>query len=260
MSIIVLCSASGSPGVSTTALGLALAWPRPTLLIEADPTGASAMLTGYLRQYAPDGIPSIFDLAVQHRQSGVIPPVREVALEVPDTSIRLLSGIRNHTHAATVAGLWGALITQLQGLQSAGIDVIVDLGRLGLIGSPTALINAADLNLLVTRSTLPALAPAKHWATELSSMVGGPASLRAGLLIVGAGHPYKADEISKQMALPTTTTLPLDPTTAEVFHLGQKPGRRFERSPLYRALPPAATAIRKQIDASARALTAGGNQ
>lgn len=260
MSIIVLCSASGSPGVSTTALGLALAWPRPTLLIEADPTGASAMLTGYLRQYAPNGIPSVFDLAVQHRQTGVIPPVREAALEVPETTIRLLSGIRNHTHAATVAGLWGPMTAQLQDLNSAGIDVIVDLGRLGLLGSPTSLINAADLNLLVTRSTLPALAPAKHWASELSAMVGGPASFRAGLLIVGAGHPYKADEIAKQLALPATTTLPLDPTTAEVFHLGHKPGRRFDRSPLYRSLPPAVAAIQKQIAASNRTLNAGGDQ
>jgi Mrp family chromosome partitioning ATPase len=46
MSVIVLTSASGSPGVSTTAVGLALSWPGPVLLVEADPTGGSAVLAG----------------------------------------------------------------------------------------------------------------------------------------------------------------------------------------------------------------------
>ena len=49
MSMIVLASASGSPGVTTTALGLVLGWPRPALLVEADPTGGSAIAAGYLR-------------------------------------------------------------------------------------------------------------------------------------------------------------------------------------------------------------------
>ena len=34
MSLIVLTSASGSPGVTTTALGLALGWHRPALLVK----------------------------------------------------------------------------------------------------------------------------------------------------------------------------------------------------------------------------------
>ena len=41
MSLIGLCSAHGSPGVTTTALTLAATWPedRPCLLVEADPFG-----------------------------------------------------------------------------------------------------------------------------------------------------------------------------------------------------------------------------
>ena len=49
MAVIALGSAAGSPGVTTSALGLALTWPRPVLLIEADPTGGSAMLAGFFR-------------------------------------------------------------------------------------------------------------------------------------------------------------------------------------------------------------------
>lgn len=36
MAIVALVSASGSPGVTATALGLALLWPRPVMLVEAD--------------------------------------------------------------------------------------------------------------------------------------------------------------------------------------------------------------------------------
>src|SRR3546814_6778811 len=49
MEVTALCSASGSPGVTTTALGMALLWPRPVLLIEADATGGSGILAGYFR-------------------------------------------------------------------------------------------------------------------------------------------------------------------------------------------------------------------
>lgn len=257
MAIIVLCSAAGSPGVSTSAVGLALAWSRPVLLLEADPTGSSAMLTGYLKQYAPNGIISVIDLAVQHRQSGVVPPLVDVALSVPDTDISLISGIRTHLQGPSTVALWASLTQQLQRLDAAGIDVLIDLGRLGLANSPTNILQTADLILLVTRSTLPAIVPAKNWAVTLGDTVG-VASKRVGLLLIGAGHPYGAPEIGKQLGLPVTTTLPLDPTTAEVFHLGATPGRRFERSPLHRALPPAVTAIRKQIAESQQMLHGEG--
>ena len=36
MAIIVLTSAGGSPGVTSTALGLSLTWPRPVLLADCD--------------------------------------------------------------------------------------------------------------------------------------------------------------------------------------------------------------------------------
>ena len=46
MAIVCLTSASGSPGVTTTAVGIAFSWPRPALLVEADPTGGSGVLPG----------------------------------------------------------------------------------------------------------------------------------------------------------------------------------------------------------------------
>lgn len=253
MAIITLCSAAGSPGVSTTAIGLSLAWTRPCLLLEADPTGSSAVLTGYMRQYAPNGVVSVFDLAVRFRQTGTVPPLMDIATVVPNTEIRLLSGPRSPAHAAVINDAWHALVAELRQLDAAGIDVIVDLGRLGMNASPTALLQSSDLAVLVTRSTLPALVPARYWAEQLAELTGADSG-RAGLLLIGPGHPYSADDVAKQLKLPVVTTLPSDPTTADVFHLGAKPGRRFDRSPLYRSLPPAAAAIRAQVETSRRLL------
>ena len=43
MAVYALTSAAGSPGVTTTALGLALEWPNQVLLVDADPVGGSAI-------------------------------------------------------------------------------------------------------------------------------------------------------------------------------------------------------------------------
>ena len=53
MTLTVLTSASGSPGVSTSALGMSLAWSKPVLLVEADPTGGSAILAGWFHGRPP---------------------------------------------------------------------------------------------------------------------------------------------------------------------------------------------------------------
>ena len=84
MALIVLTSAAGSPGVTTTAVGLALTWPRPVLLVEADPTGGSAVLAGYLpRQHRPPG--GLIDLAWAHRQGSLAAALPGLTMPIPDS-------------------------------------------------------------------------------------------------------------------------------------------------------------------------------
>src|SRR4051794_2441800 len=88
MALIVLTSASGSPGVTNSAVGLALTWPRPALLVEADPTGGSSVLAGYLRgQTNPTA--SLIDLALAHRQGQLEPTIPEAAVRIEGTSVSL---------------------------------------------------------------------------------------------------------------------------------------------------------------------------
>ena len=66
MAVIVLASASGAPGVTTTALGLALVWPRPVVLVDADPVGGSAILAGFCKGTEPHN-DAMIRLALAHR-------------------------------------------------------------------------------------------------------------------------------------------------------------------------------------------------
>src|SRR5690349_19359037 len=150
MALVVVFSAGGSPGVSTTALALAFAWHRPVLLVDADPSGASAVFAGYLRgSQAPGG--GLIRLALAQRDGDLAEVLPHETLVLgppshqppPDASsaagagsVWFLAGIRDHRQAPSVVPLWEPLAEQLRAMDDQGQDVIVDAGRLGLAGWP----------------------------------------------------------------------------------------------------------------------------
>ncbi len=250
MSLIALTSANGSPGVTTAALGLALAWPRPVLLVEADPTGASGILAGYFRGEVTHTA-GLIDLAMSHRQGTLTEDLPTVTMAIPDSAVQLLPGTRSHSQARSLLPLWEPLSGALRALERTGQDVIVDAGRLGLSGAPEPLVHAADLALLVTRSTLPALAGAKSWADTLRQefeRTGAAANL--GVLVVGQGQPYGPREVSKVLQVPVTATLAWDPVSAEVLSRGASQPRKFEAASLPRSLRAAISEIQSLLHAN----------
>jgi hypothetical protein len=256
MALIVLTSASGSPGVTTSALGLALSWPRPTLLVEADPTGGSGILAGYFHGDVAH-IGGMIDLALAHREGTLAEAIPRATMPIPDTAVQLLPGIRGHWQARSLIPLWEPLSGALRALERNGQDVIVDAGRLGLAGCPEPLIYGADLTLLVTRSTLPALSGARSWAETLRGefeRMGAASSL--GVLLVGDGEPYGAREVAKVLQIPVIASLALDQDGAAVFSRGANPPRRFESSQLLRGLRAATSAIQSVVNANRASLGA----
>ena len=205
MALIVLTSANGSPGVTSSALGLAMAWPRPSILVDADPTGSRAIPAGYFRggQLPSEG--SIVDLALAHRQGSLVEELPRLLMRIPNTHIQLLNGPVRHNQARALDSLWEPLAGAFKNLERNGQDVIVDAGRLGLEGSPYKLLAAADLALLVTRSTVPALVGAASWAPTLrDTFTRSGAATSLGALVVGPGMPFTAGEVSKTLQMPTT--------------------------------------------------------
>ena len=129
MSLIVLTSASGSPGVTTTALGLALGWPRPALLVDADPQcNLSSLILGddFDAYYLDDAT------RLQNIKDGVAPafkgkptPIQPVACRSParQPRVHLLAGhatLSEYDASLTFAQTSNALATlqNLPGLRS----------------------------------------------------------------------------------------------------------------------------------------------
>jgi hypothetical protein len=160
--------------------------------------------------------------------------LREVARTIPETNVSFIAGTRSRTQANALRDIWPQLAEALGGLESNGQDVIIDAGRLGLESSPAALLDAADLSLLVTRTNLPALSAARTWADALAR----PAlDLRqAGLLLIGAGQPYNPSEVSAVVNLPVVAAIADEPEAAAVFQRGAPPPRNFDSGPLIRSL------------------------
>lgn len=250
MALIVLFSASGSPGVTASALGLALTWTRPVLLVEGDPTGGSAVFAGYLRaESAPSN--SLIDLALAERHGRLAEAIAQSTLKMPgppDSMVSLLPGTRAHGQARSLLPLWETLASEFKALEATGQDVIVDAGRLGLAGSPEPLIYAADLALMVTRTDLVSLSAARSWAETLRTgfeRVGGGSAL--GLLLVGEGEPYSGRDVQKVLRIPVTASLAWDPAAADVFAKGTKTPRKFEASRLVRSLRAGRTSIQSAV-------------
>jgi hypothetical protein len=238
MAVIVLCSASGSPGVTTTAVAMALNWPRPVVLVEADPTGGSGILAGFMRGTVEYDV-GLIELALS--PLNVVDGLREVMRPIA-SEVSFVAGVRTPAQARALLDLWPTLAGVLSDLDASGTDVMVDAGRLGLEGSPRPLIEEADLTLLVTRGNLPALAAARAWADQARSTAAG--WRQAGLLLVGEGRPYRAQEVTKVLGLPVVTDLPDDTESAAVYHRGAAPPKRFETGSFLRAVQAGIQAIR----------------
>lgn len=262
MAIITLVSASGSPGVTTTALGLALAWPRPVLLIEADPTAGSGLLAGYWRGQREQA--GLLELVMAERHGVLADALPRMLLGIDGTDVSVLAGSTSHEQTTSLERLWDPLLLVLQDL--TGQDVIVDAGRLGMAGSPQPLIRYSDATLLVTQSRLTALAAAQSWAKTLAAEVMPGHNVR--IVLVGEGRVYRAGEVTRVLGLPVAASIAWDPRRAAVFSDGtpfppvrfgggQGAARAFDQSGYARSLRTLATAVRHNIVGVAEPQNAG---
>jgi len=251
MALITFTSAAGSRGVTTTVVGLMLSWPRPVVAVEADPSGGSQSLAGYFRGLAR---PGLSELALAHRQLQLTEELGARLFPVADSQASVLPGIRTPVQAASVAGVWDALLAALRQLEAAdGVDVLVDAGRLGLLGSPDPLIAEADVTVVVAGSGLPELAAVRAWLPWLAR---GAAELK--LVLVEPGRPYAAGDVERDLGVPVLATLPWNPPTARWWSHGEpEPRRRWTRSPLAKAVGGLGAALRESTGTVSVAEVAG---
>jgi len=248
MAVIALTSARGAPGVSTTALAMALTWSRPTLLVEADTAGSSTYLAGYLRGAISHDV-GLVDLALAQRDNDLLGGIHRSSIVLPGGHTRLVPGLTSPVQSRTMVSVWEQIAGALHSLDQHGTDVIIDAGRLGTINGPQPLLRSADAVLLVTRSNLPAIAGLRATAPVLRDdlLTGGRGDDVLSLLVVGQGQPYPAKDISDAVGIPTVATIDFDPVGAEVLAYGSTAPRRFQQSPFVRSINAANSALAAQL-------------
>jgi hypothetical protein len=259
MAVIALTSAKGAPGVTTTCLALALAWPRPVLLVEGDVAGSSSILAGYLRGSVRHD-KGLVDVALAHRRGSLLDGLHQASIPLQDSTVRLVAGPTGPAQAVTLQAVWEPIAAVLRGLERTGTDVIVDAGRLGARYGPSPLLREADVTLLTTRTTLPAIAATRARAATLREdlFAQGTGEDALALMLVGEGQPYSAREIKAAVGVPVAAMVAWDPVHAEVFSIGATPGGKFASSALLRSVRAAVSAVQDFVT-SRRARLAPGS-
>lgn len=218
MAIVTIGSASGAPGVSTTALMMGALWPRPAILIDADPKGGSPFLAGHLHG---EMRPGLVELIMAHQQHLLPDALPRLLIDIPGTELRVLPGLRAQVQAAAAAQVWPALLAELRRLSiEDGVDTIIDVGRLGMAAWPQPLVLGSDVLVVMCGSGLPELAAVQPWLTWLRDTGPGPA---VGVLLANEGRPYSAREVQRQLEVPVVGVVPRDERTARRWSHGEEP-------------------------------------
>jgi hypothetical protein len=230
MSLYVLVSPGGSPGVTTAALALTLIWPRQVILAECDPSGGD-VLAGLLGGHALGGH-GLLPLALEagHGPARVLAAIWEQVIPLDDDHARfLLAGVADPRQAASLEPAWPVLSDVLATMPA---DVIADCGRLDRTAGLEPLLAAASVAVLVLRPTLRQVSKARSRLDMLAQVT--PQAPATMLLLSGEGS-YPAREVSKALAAPVAGCLPLDGRAATVLTGGSGQRRNLPARPLIRA-------------------------
>ncbi|MCL2652969.1 MAG: hypothetical protein FWD63_04175 [Propionibacteriaceae bacterium] len=243
---------TGAPGVTTTALGLTFAWPRDVVLVDADRAASQTLLAGYLNDVPTGGrgLTSLTQLWRDGLDLGSDLPKHMVTIpgtEAKTTQHWFVPGFARPGSSTLFEPIWPELMDALASLDRQGIDVILDAGRWGSQGLPAATLANTRQLVMVTRSTLPALATLRLYLPDVTAATGATPSCNTQLVVVGPGAPYSAREIGDHFKSPTDE-LPWQPEDAAYFSDGRPGGLRLDKRLLARSYAALAAKLRATVD------------
>jgi hypothetical protein len=244
MTVFALVSAGGSPGVTTSALALALSWPTQVIIAECDPSGGD-ILAGLLAGHVPAST-GLLPLAVEAGRGADLPASalwRQLVQLDEDRSRLLLAGISDPRQSAGLLPTWPALAATLAAMPA---DVLADCGRLDSPGPLQPVLAVASLVVLVLRPTLRQVSRAQPRAEMLTSLVGRE---RLVTLVTGSGT-HSSREVGRALGLPVAGSLPHDPRTASVLSDGVGNRRGLAGRQLVRTAAAAGRALREAAAAA----------
>ncbi|WP_310726916.1 hypothetical protein [Streptomyces sp. N2A] len=203
-------SITGAPGVTTTALLFAAAWPQEAdggvrpVVVEADASGGDLMM-----RFGLPAAPSLLDVAAavgKPQPGSLLGAAGELPFGV--RAVAAVPGRRPCTEAVRLLATEGGRRVLL-GEESNQGTVLLDVGRLSEDVEP--LLRAADAVVLVTRGGAEPL-------THISAY-GLDAALWAGGLTLGVVGPcpYRAKEIVQTLGVERVDFLPWDAKTVSAM-------------------------------------------
>lgn len=204
MTAVALGSIKGAPGVTTTALAMAAAWPasRPLLVVECDPDGG---VLAARRELAFE--PGLVTLA-----AGLVRGTTAVA----DHTQQLSDTVRVITAPATAEQVHLSLRAAEHGLWEAltadGSDLVIDCGRLTASSPAVQLASLAERVLLLARPTVEDVALLRDRLPPLHR-----AGLHPRVLLLDDGV-YRTDEVAEAIGVPVLARLPIDNRTADALN------------------------------------------
>jgi hypothetical protein len=237
--IVAVCADKGSPGVTTTATALAMAWPGQRLLLEADPSGGD--LAFRARRGDGGGLlatePGLLALAADAR-TGTVPAEALPRFAQPTAwGVDVVVGPSSAHAYAPMRNLWPAVATATDAWPGTAI---VDLGRL-YPGSPAlTLAHAATAVLVLARVNVAALYHLRDRVTELAHTVGDPSRDRNPVAVVVLARPREAAAEVRQVRrmldaigspIPVAGAIAADPKPAQRLRHGHLP-ERWKRTDL----------------------------
>jgi MinD-like ATPase involved in chromosome partitioning or flagellar assembly len=203
---IAMASAKGSPGTTTLGLALASVWPRPVVLVEADPDGGDLGA----RCGLPDR-PGLLSLATETRHDGQ--PVEFGEHEQHVGSVRVVIGPADARQASIAVTQLGETFHSL-----SDVDLLVDVGRLRPGSASSGLVSLADFLVVVSGGDLASVA---HTAPALHAVAA------AGVVVVGETG-FDTAALREAFGAPVLGYVPRDERAAAALHAGavRRPSRR----------------------------------
>lgn len=216
-------STAASPGVSTLAVLLAAASPRPAVVVEADPDGGClgarfdlvdepGLVT--LAAATRRGVDTV--RLVEHAQ----PLTTSTSVVVAPPSGRAVSSVLVASAEALAATLRAAV----------AFRAVVDCGRLAPTSAAWPLAQAAELVVLVAR---PRLDEARRLPSRVEELQNCGASV--GVVLVGDG-PYAPAEVAQVAQVELLGVIADDPRAAAMVNGSWGSDRALRRSRLWRSV------------------------
>lgn len=256
--LIAVVSSKNSPGATTTALALTLAWPRPALLAELDPRGGD-ILWGYGRGQNVGGA-GLLRLQLTSRSHPPAESVWSEVIELPgpvlvkgpgvDGRRWWLPGLTEPKQVGTVN--WPLVLRLLRSVDD-GADVVADCGS--VYGNPERIPKAAwagaDLVVLTVRPTLAGVHAARNAAQILREdlMTSGLGPDRLVSVVVDCPYGYPLSQVVDELqdCAPVLGDLPYDPDAADILGGLRDQRPRFARASLLRHSTKIAAAIGSRV-------------